>query len=86
MLFYVIAGQGHIRDRELAFAARLMTASDAGMLSYAGQARAIFVTQCTLVIVKVRVTLGDYGESEKAYGGDKQSSLLWIGNCVRRRA
>jgi hypothetical protein len=43
--------------------------SDAGMLTYAGQARTVFVAQCTLVIIKVRVTLGSYGESEKEYGG-----------------
>lgn len=64
-------GQEHIRDRELAIAAGLMTESDAGVLTYAGQARTFFVTQGTLVIVKVRVTLGGHGRSEKVYSGRK---------------
>ena len=34
-----------------------MTESDTGVSTYAGQAHTIFITHCTLVIVKVCVTL-----------------------------
>jgi len=67
------AGQDYVRDWELAIAARLMTASDTGMLAYADQARAVFVTQRTLVVIKVRVTLE---KVRKCTVGVKKSSLL----------
>jgi len=57
LLLYVTAGQGHIRYRELAISTLFMTESDTGVLTYAGQAYAVFVTQCTLVIVEVCMTL-----------------------------
>ena len=50
------AGQGHIRDRELAIAG-LIAESDAGVLTYTGQAHTVLVTQHALVIVKVCMTL-----------------------------
>jgi hypothetical protein len=65
----VTAGQGHIGHREPAIAAGFMTEAVAGMLTYAGQALAGFVTQRTLVIVKVCVTLSICGEREKAHNG-----------------
>ena len=44
-----------------------MAESDAGVFTYAYQERAAFVTLCTLVIVKIRMTLGVCGKSEKVY-------------------
>jgi len=35
-----------------------MTESDAGVLTYAGQAHTVFITQCALMVIKVRMTLG----------------------------
>ena len=58
------AKQGRIRYWDLAIATGFMTAPDTWMLTFADQARANFVTHCSLVIIKVRVTLG-YGESEQ---------------------
>jgi len=51
------ARQGHIRYWELAIPALFVTESDAGMLTYACQAHAVFVTPCTLVIVQIRMAL-----------------------------
>jgi hypothetical protein len=53
----VTAGQDHIRYRELATPTGFMTKSNAGVPTYAGQTHAVFVTQCTLVVVEVRMTL-----------------------------
>ena len=47
-----------------------MTKSDAGVLSYASQARAVFVTKCALMVVKVRMTLGG---CEKAHCSERSS-------------
>ena len=57
MLLYVTARQGHVGYRELAISTLFVTESDAGVLTYACQAHAIFVTPCTLVIVEIRVAL-----------------------------
>jgi len=59
-------GQGYVGDWEVAVSTRLVTKPDAWMLTYAGQAHAVFVTQHTPVVVKVRVALGS---CEKSSGG-----------------
>jgi len=87
LLLYVTAGQGHIRDRELAISARLMAESDAGVLTYAGQAYTVLVTQRALVIIEVRMTLGGCEKDEKIhYSLESTLPLPRIGKYVRRRA
>ena len=56
MFHDVTAGQSYIGNRELAIATGFVTESDAGVLA-AGQAHTVFITRCTLVVVKVRMTL-----------------------------
>jgi hypothetical protein len=55
LLFYVTAGKRHIRKRERAISAGLITGSDAWVVTYAGQAHTFLVTECALVVVQVSV-------------------------------
>jgi len=58
-----------------------MTESDTGVLAYACQAWAAFVTQCALVIVKVRVALGVCDKDEKLHQ-DRESTLPYQGSAI----
>ena len=70
-------GQDDIGGRELAISAGLMAESDAGVLTYAGQAHAILVTQHTLVVIEVCVTLGGCEKCEKVCYGWENLTKDW---------
>lgn len=59
-----------------------MTESDAGVLTHAGQAHAVFVTQRALMVVEVCMALGG---CEKAHNGERDT-LPKICKCVRKKA
>lgn len=72
-LLYVTTRQSHIREREFAIATSLITESDAGVQTDAGQACTLFVTHRTLVIIEVRMTLDNYEKDEKLNWRDKNT-------------
>jgi len=56
-----------------------MTEPDAGVLAYVYQARAAFVTLCTLVVVKIRVALSVCDKGEELHQ-DRESNHPYQGS------
>ena len=67
-------GQENVGDREGAISAGQMTEFDAGVLTNAGQTCAWLVTECALVVVKVRMTLGCCEENQGMHGGGEKTA------------
>ena len=51
-----------------------MTEFDAGVLANAGQTRAWLVTECALVVVEVRMTLGRCAKNQEMHGSGESTT------------
>ena len=66
-------GQGNIGDREGAISAGFVAEFDAGVLANAGQTRTWLVTECALVVVEVRMTLGHCAKNQDMHGSGEKT-------------